>query len=425
MSFARRLKQARLAAGMTQAQLAEPMYTHAYVSTLEAGRRQPSPTAAKHFAQKLAMDVDELLTGRPPHLAASLRSALQEARVAVSRGQYDEAVKVAEKALKDSKKYRLVRLQATATELLALTAERRSQLGEALELYEQTEELLRDEPITALADARAGRIRCIHMEGDPRYAIYLGESLLEQMRQKGLDDPAAKLRIQAPMVLAYFETGMRRQASAVAEELLRIAPRVTDPFKLAVMHMNVGNVLMQDGDIEDADDAFRRAEDHFRSLDLQTELGRAHLMRGYNFLEHERLDEADRELQVALEIFEATSSKVDLGRAYSELGRLARLREDMDTAMARLRKASALLKEAKDANEQAVVQREMGLALAQSDPAAAQKCLRNAIVLFNKIDDVVEGAKTYRLLGEFLEVEREADAAKSAYLEGLRLLERM
>ncbi|HEX2196813.1 MAG TPA: helix-turn-helix transcriptional regulator, partial [Actinomycetota bacterium] len=286
MSFARRLKQARLAAGMTQAQLAEPMYTHAYVSTLEAGRRQPSPTAAKHFAQKLAMDVDELLTGRPPHLAASLRSMLQEARVALSRGEYDETRRVAEKALKESKKYRLVRLQATATELLALTAERESRLGEALELYQATEELLRDEPLTALADARAGRIRCLHMDGDPRYAIYLGESLLEQMRQKGLDDPTAKLRIQAPMVLAYFETGMRRQASTVSDELLRIAPRVTDPFYLAVMHMNVGNVLMQNADIADADEAFRRAEDYFRTLDLQVELGRAHHMRGYNFLEH-------------------------------------------------------------------------------------------------------------------------------------------
>ncbi|MDQ4124390.1 MAG: helix-turn-helix domain-containing protein [Actinomycetota bacterium] len=425
MSFARRLKQARLAAGMTQAQLAEPMYTHAYVSTLEAGRRQPSPTAAKHFAQKLAMDVDELLTGRPPHLAASLRLSLQEARVALSRGEYDETIRVAEKALKDSKKYRLIRLQAVASELLALTAERRSQLGQAIELYEATEELLRDEPLTALADARAGRIRCLHMDGDPRYAIYLGESLLEQMRQKGLDDPAAKLRLQAPMVLAYFETGMRRQASAVAEELLRIAPRVTDPFKLAVMHMNVGSVLMQDGDIADADDAFRRAEDYFRSLDLQTELGRAHSMRGYNFLEHERLDEAERELEIALEIFETTSSTVDEGRAHAELGRLERMRGDMDAALRRLKKAASLLKEAKDANEQAMVQREMGLALVDSDPEGARKCLRNAIVLFNKIDDVVEGAKTYRLLGEFLEAEREADAAKSAYLEGLRLLERM
>jgi tetratricopeptide (TPR) repeat protein len=425
MSFARRLKHARLAAGMTQAQLAEPMYTHAYVSTLEAGRRQPSPTASKHFAQKLGMDVDELMTGRPPHLAASLRLSLQEARASLSRGEFDETEQIASRAVKDAKKYRLLRLHASALELLALTAERRSQLAVALELYQESEDLLRDEPLTAIAGARAGRIRCLHMDGDPRYAIYLGESLLEQMRQKRLDDPAARVRIQAPMVLAYFETGMRRQASAAAEELLRLAPRVTDPFNLAVMHMNVGRVLMQDGDVADADESYRRAEDYFRSLDLQTELGRAHLARGYNFVLNERLDDAEPELLIALEIFELTSSKVDEGRAYAELGRLSRLRGDIHEAMDRLRKASALLKDAKDAAEQATVYREMGLALADSNREAARKNLRKAIVLYNKIDDVVEGAKTYRLLGDFLEDEREADAAKTAYLEGLRLLEKM
>ena len=425
MSFARRLKQARLSAGMTQAQLAEPMYTHAYVSTLEAGRRQPSPTAAKHFAQKLGMDVDELLTGRPPHLAAAIRLALQEARIALSRGEFDTTEQIARKAVKDAKKYRLLRLQASATELLGLLAERRSQLGEALELYQETEDLLRDEPMTAMAGARAGRIRCLHMDGDPRYAIYLGESLLEQMRQKRLDDPAARVRIQAPLVLAYFETGMRRQASAAAEELLRLAPKVTDPFNLAVMHMNVSRVLMQDGDVADADESLRRAEDHFRSLDLQTELGRAHLARGRMFLENDRLDEAEPELSSALAIFDLTSSQVDQGRAYAELGRLARLRGDVPTAVEQLRQAAASLKDAKDAGEQAIVHRELGLALAGSDPESARKNLRKAIVLFNKVDDVVEGAKTYRMLGDFLEEEREADAAKTAYLEGLRLLERM
>ena len=425
MSFARRLKQARLAAGMTQAQLAEPMYTHAYVSTLEAGRRQPSPTAAKHFAQKLGMDVDELLTGRPPHLAASLRLNLQEARVALSRGEYDETDRVAEKAVRDAKKYRLVRLQAAGLELLALAAERRSRLAAAHELYQEIEELLREEPLTAIADARAGRIRCLHMDGDPRYAIYLGESLLEQMRQKRIDDPAARVRVMAPMTQAYFETGMRRQASAIAEELLRLAPRVNDPFNLAVMHMNVSRVLMQDGHVADADESLRRAEDYFRTLDLQTELGRAHLARGYLLLQDGRLDEAEEELTSALEVFELTSSKVDEGRVYAELGRLSRLRGDVGEAMERLRNASGLLKDAKDASEQAIVYREMGVALADSDPDTAQKNLRKAIVLFNKIDDVVEGAKTYRLLGEFLEVEAEAEAAKTAYLEGLRLLERM
>ena len=425
MGFATRLKQARLNAGMTQAQLADPLYTHAYVSTLEAGRRRPSLSAAKHLAQKLQMDVDELLTGRPPHLASSLRLELQEARVSLSRGEFDETEKTVKRIVREAKKYRLLRLEAAGREMLALAAERKSRLPEALELYQSTEELLEGEPLTALVGARAGRIRCLHMMGDPRYAIYLGESLLELFRQKGLDDPSAKVRVQAPLVLAYFETGMRRQASAAAEELLRLAPKVSDPFSLAVMHMNVARVLLQEGTADDADDSLRRAEDLFRTLDLQTELGRAHLARGYLLLREERLDEAEVELSNALEIFELTSSKVDQARVFGELGRLARIKGKTNDATRRLRQAANLLKEAEDAAELAFVYREMGLTLKDSDLDAAVKHLRKAIVLYNRIDDVVEGAKTYRLLGEFLESGREADAAKRAYLDGLLLLEKI
>src|SRR5688500_3928400 len=122
---------------MTQAHLAAPMYTQAYVRTLEARRRQPPPTTARHLAQKQGMAGDELLTGRPPHLAASLRLTLQEARVALSRGEFDGTERSAQKVLREAKKYRLTRLQAGALELLALLAERRDQFREALELYEE------------------------------------------------------------------------------------------------------------------------------------------------------------------------------------------------------------------------------------------------------------------------------------------------
>ena len=45
-----RLRQIRVARGMTQVELASPRYTHAYVSAIEAGRRQPSTKAIEHFA---------------------------------------------------------------------------------------------------------------------------------------------------------------------------------------------------------------------------------------------------------------------------------------------------------------------------------------------------------------------------------------
>ena len=56
----RRLRELRLAAGMTQAELAGRRFSHAYVSVLEAGRREPSRAAVDYFAQRLGVTVEEL-----------------------------------------------------------------------------------------------------------------------------------------------------------------------------------------------------------------------------------------------------------------------------------------------------------------------------------------------------------------------------
>lgn len=56
----RRLRELRLAAGMTQAELAGRRFSHAYVSVLEAGRREPSRAAVEYFAQRLGVSVEEL-----------------------------------------------------------------------------------------------------------------------------------------------------------------------------------------------------------------------------------------------------------------------------------------------------------------------------------------------------------------------------
>ncbi len=71
-----RLRRLRVARGLTQKELAAPAYTHAYVSTIESGRRNPSRGALEHFAAKLGVDVDELETGRPADLSARLELVL-------------------------------------------------------------------------------------------------------------------------------------------------------------------------------------------------------------------------------------------------------------------------------------------------------------------------------------------------------------
>lgn len=56
----RRLRELRLEAGLTQAELAGRRFSHAYVSVLEAGRREPSRAAVDYFAQRLGVAVEEL-----------------------------------------------------------------------------------------------------------------------------------------------------------------------------------------------------------------------------------------------------------------------------------------------------------------------------------------------------------------------------
>lgn len=67
----RRLRAARLRAGLTQRELAEGRYTKAYVSALENGVVKPSMAALNFLAARLGTTASELLAGADGGLAAS------------------------------------------------------------------------------------------------------------------------------------------------------------------------------------------------------------------------------------------------------------------------------------------------------------------------------------------------------------------
>src|SRR3954470_19351836 len=87
----RRVQQLRHERGLTQRQLAEPAYTPAYISTLEAGRVRPSDDALRHLAERLGVAYEELTTGRPAHLATGLRLRLTDAQRTLATGEAEIA----------------------------------------------------------------------------------------------------------------------------------------------------------------------------------------------------------------------------------------------------------------------------------------------------------------------------------------------
>ena len=89
----RRLRQLRLAAGLTQAELAGTRFSHAYVSVLEAGRREPSRAAMDYFAQRLGVAVEELWSEQGATWALQMAEDLRAA------GDEVESRKLLEKTL--------------------------------------------------------------------------------------------------------------------------------------------------------------------------------------------------------------------------------------------------------------------------------------------------------------------------------------
>src|SRR6185369_12651329 len=110
----RRVQQLRRERGMTQKQLAEPAYTPAYISTLEAGRVRPSDEALRHLSDRLGVEFDELATGRPAHLATTLRLGLTDAQRTLATGEAEAAAEQYAALLAEAEEHALTAEQSAA-----------------------------------------------------------------------------------------------------------------------------------------------------------------------------------------------------------------------------------------------------------------------------------------------------------------------
>src|SRR5207302_5755782 len=89
-----RIRSLRTAKGMTQAQVAEPNYTKAYISMLESGRTRASMKALEHIAGVLGVKPADLLGGVAA--PATPQYELLEARRFIEQQRPTEAIPILE-----------------------------------------------------------------------------------------------------------------------------------------------------------------------------------------------------------------------------------------------------------------------------------------------------------------------------------------
>ncbi len=419
-TIGRRVQRLRRERSMTQRQLAEPAYTPAYVSTLEAGRVRPSETALRHLAERLGVAFEELATGRPAHLATDLRLRLTEAQRTLATGETGKAAGLYARLLAEAEDHELTDIQADALLGLGECALETGELESGRQYFERSERVLADAPLTARVPALRGRAVSHYLTGELRYAVYLFESTLDELNRAGLHDPDALLLLYASVIGPYMDMGAHARAAQAAEFALALAPQAGDPALVARMHRSVARTLLAEGRIAEADASLAKAAELYRHLQLRTELANCHWMRGYVCAQNGELERAESELRAALDMLTAKRAALYTRQVAVELADVLHRRGRSREASDLLRDVLGDLSSERGAMHAAAAHRLLGIIAEDArDAEAAEEHYVRALSLLERAGAAGDLADLCRLLGDLLRRTGRVEAALDAYRTGL------
>jgi len=418
--FGRRLQQLRHERGLTQRTLAEPAYTAAYVSTVEAGRARPSEAALRHFATRLGIDYDELVTGRPAQLGADLRLALAEAQSELATGDVTEATRRFTAVLERAQQHDIPDVRSAALLGLGECALESGRLDQAREHFEAAEHLQADEPLPRRAAAIRGRAVAHLLAGELRYACYLLENAIDRLNSAGLHDPDALLLLYSAVIAPYMDMGAHARAAQAAELALALAPTATDPTLVAHLHRSVARTLIAEGRTAEADASLAKAQELYQRLRLTCDLAKCHWMRGYVHAQAGDLPRAEHELRTARTMLATRRAElfthqvdVELADVLRGLGRGAEAGELLTSLLDRIGSE-------RGAVHAAGAHRLLGLlAEERGDTGSAEEHYVRALSLLELAGAAGDLADLCRLLGDLYRRTGRVELALDVYRTGL------
>jgi len=372
-----RIRSLRTAKGLTQAQVAEPQYTKAYISMLESGRTRASMKALEHIAGVLGVKPADLLGGAPS--PTTPQYTLLEARRLVEQGRAAEAISLLE-GLEEgiTPQDQLVRLR-----YLAMAYNATGEPKQAFPLIERAQrmaELLSDqgEQVRVKAVLAAAYTRTFAFEEAARVL----RDCIQACEDGTLNDPAFHFRRLVDLALTQTNLRQTKPALATYERALEISGQFDDRPSLAHLYTGMAKAYHDGGDVEAA------IVYNQRSLQVYEELG--------------LID------QVACALDNAAALYVDYGnvtRARECLARAARLAEEAkrDTTLASIKASEAEV-------------------LAKSDPDAALEEAQTALKFARKIDQPDAQIRMLVLTGE-LRMKANGAAARRTFQEARQLAE--
>jgi transcriptional regulator with XRE-family HTH domain len=372
-----RIRSLRTARGLTQAQLAEPQYTKAYISMLESGRTRASMKALEHIAGRLGVQPSDLLGGSPSPAAPQFD--LLEARRLVEQGDGADAIPLLE-GLEEglTPQDQIVRLRYLAVAYNIVGQAKQS--FPVVERAQRMAELLgdRDEQTRLKAVLAASYAKSYAYED----AVRLLRECVQACDEGIVSDPTFHFRRLSDLAVLLTNQRRPKEAMPIYERAIEMADQFSDRRSLGTMYAGLAKAHHLQGDVELA------IRNNQRSLQVYEELS-------------------------ALDQVACTLDNIAV--QYAEYGNRERARES-------LARGAQIATEIKRDSTLASIKTTEAEIAAKIDPDEAMTLAQDAVKFARKIDQVDAQIRAMVLIGE-LKMKTNGTAARKSFQEARQLAE--
>ncbi len=384
-----RLRQLRVAAGMTQTDLAGDHFSKEYVSQIERGKTRPTRETILWLAERLGVDAGFLANGVSADERGRVDAALARADALLEARRNDEALQEFENVRAAVLATGLAELEARALSGEAMVRMRRGEVREAIELLERARALSES---SAFSDVE--RADVLFRLGVARYKLNSIQTAL------GLFDEALKLAERSEIPSDHLRSNVlawrsrcyrrRRDLEAAREDVERA-------LELA----------------ESLNDKRTSADIYFQASIIADREGHWVLARSY----------AER----AKAAYEEVADRTNLGRLMNNLGGINFLLGHPEEAIAFLKDAVRIaLEVGNDAEAAHAVNGIAQVHLRTGDVARAEEQARYALELLgDRVDEVSEIGNAQLVLGRALLEQDRLDEAEEAFRAGERAYDQL
>ncbi|MGO4258152.1 helix-turn-helix domain-containing protein [Marmoricola sp. RAF53] len=410
-----RIRNLRIAAGMTQGKLAGSDASVAYISRIEAGKRRPDLALLATLASRLGATVEELLVGISRDRKAELRLELDYADLALRSGNAPDAFQKASDVLDAAAGTSDDGLVREAVLIKARALEALGHLDDAIIALEQ---LVDSDPIASQwVQAAIALTRCYRESGDLSRATEAGERCLARLRDLALDGTDEGIQLAVTLAGAYNERGDRRHAIRICRVAADKAELLDSPKAKAAAYWNASIFESEQGRTDAAIPLAKQALALLESDGDNRHLARLHSQLGMFLLASDTPDpaEAKRSLEraaVELEwsaasVIERAYNSVALARSMLLLGDIAEA-EAMLNGIAENATRAPLL-----ASDCALLRGQISAVQGNTD--AARASYLDSVQILASVGADRAAAQMWVDLGTLLDELGESDAANSAF----------